>query len=32
MLLKDLDRNGYNCMGKLEQLRGNFSGFLASKL
>lgn len=23
-LLKDIDRNGYNCIGKLEPLRGNW--------
>ena len=25
-LLKDIDRNGYNCIGKPEPLKGEFSG------
>lgn len=25
-LLKDIDRNGYNCIGKPEQLKGDKSG------
>ena len=26
-LLKDIDRNGYNCIGKPEPLRGDLSGW-----
>lgn len=26
-LLKDIERNGYNCIGKAEALKGNLSGF-----
>ena len=26
-LLKDIARNGYNCAGQLEPLKGNLSGF-----
>ena len=26
-LLKDIDRNGYSCAGKLEPLKGDFSGY-----
>ncbi len=26
-LIKDIDRNGYNCKGKPEQLSGNLSGY-----
>ena len=26
-LLKDISRNGYNCIGKPEPLKGNLSGF-----
>ncbi|XGU47615.1 Txe/YoeB family addiction module toxin [Fusobacterium necrophorum subsp. funduliforme] len=26
-LLKNIDRNGYHCIGKLEPLRGNWNGF-----
>lgn len=26
-ILKDIDRNGYNCIGKPEKLSGNLSGF-----
>ena len=26
-LLKDIDRNGYNCIGKPEPLKGNYSGW-----
>ena len=25
-LLQDIDRNGYNCKGKPEPLKGNYSG------
>ena len=27
ILLKDISRNGYNCTGKPEPLKGNLSGF-----
>ena len=27
MLLKDIDRNGYNCIGKPEPLKGDLSGY-----
>lgn len=26
-ILKDIDRNGYNCSGHLEALKGNLSGY-----
>lgn len=26
-LLKDIARNGYNCSGKLEPLKGNYAGY-----
>ena len=26
-ILKDIDRNGYNCAGHLEALKGNLSGY-----
>lgn len=26
-LLKDIDRSGYNCIGKPEPLKGNYSGW-----
>ena len=26
-LLKDIARNGYNCSGKLEPLKGNYTGY-----
>ena len=26
-LIKDIDRNGYNCKGKPEPLKGNLSGY-----
>lgn len=26
-ILKDIDRNGYNCSGHLEPLKGNLSGY-----
>lgn len=31
-LLKDIDRNGYNCTGKPEKLRGNFSGWRSVRI
>lgn len=31
-LLKDLDRNGYNCKGKPEPLRGNLSGYWSVRI
>lgn len=31
-LLKDIDRNGYNCLGKPEPLRGNFAGFWSVRI
>ena len=27
VLLKDIDRNGYNCIGKPEPLKGDLSGY-----
>ncbi|GHV12632.1 addiction module toxin, Txe/YoeB family protein [Clostridia bacterium] len=26
-LIKSIDRNGYNCVGKPEELHGNFAGY-----
>ncbi|MCM1186652.1 MAG: Txe/YoeB family addiction module toxin [Lachnoclostridium sp.] len=31
-LIKDIDRNGYNCAGKLEPLKGNLSGFWSVRI
>lgn len=31
-LLKDITRNGYNCLGKPEPLRGNLSGFWSVRI
>ena len=31
-LLKDIDRNGYNCIGKPEPLRGDLSGFWSVRI
>jgi len=31
-LLKDIDRNGYNCIGKPEPLRGNQSGWWSVRI
>ena len=31
-LLKDIDRNGYNCIGKPEQLTGNLSGYWSVRI
>ena len=31
-LLKDIDRNGYNCTGKPEPLRGNKSGWWSVRI
>ena len=31
-LLKDIDRNGYNCIGKPEPLSGNLSGFWSVRI
>ena len=31
-LLKDIDRNGYNCTGKPEPLKGNFSGWWSVRI
>ena len=31
-LLKDIDRNGYNCMGKPEPLKGNYAGFWSLRI
>ena len=31
-LLKDIDRNGYNCIGKPEPLRGNLSGYWSVRI
>lgn len=31
-LLKDIDRNGYDCTGKPEPLRGNWTGFYSVRI
>lgn len=31
-LLKDIDRNGYNCIGKPEKLSGNLSSFWSARI
>ena len=31
-LLKDIDRNGYRCIGKLEPLRGKWTGFYSVRI
>lgn len=31
-LIKDIDRNGYNCAGKIEPLKGNLSGFWSVRI
>lgn len=31
-LLKDIDRNGYNCKGKPEPLKGNYAGFWSLRI
>lgn len=31
-LIKDIDRNGYECQGKPEPLKGNFSGFWSVRI
>lgn len=31
-LLKDIDRNGYNCIGKIEPLRGDWTGFYSVRI
>ena len=31
-ILKDIDRNGYECIGKPEQLSGNLSGFWSVRI
>ena len=31
-LLTDIDRNGYNCIGKPEPLRGNLSGYWSVRM
>lgn len=31
-LLKDIDRNGYNCIGKPEPLKGNLSGWWSVRI
>ena len=31
-LLQDIDRNGYNCTGKPEPLKGNFSGWWSVRI
>lgn len=32
MILKDIDRNGYDGIGKPEQLSGNLSGFWSRRI
>lgn len=31
-LLKNIERNGYNCIGKTEPLRGNLSGYYSIRI
>lgn len=31
-LIKDINRNGYNCKGKLEKLKGEFSGWRSVRI
>ena len=31
-LIQDIERNGYNCVGKPEPLRGNLSGFWSVRI
>ena len=31
-LIKDIERNGYNCIGKPEPLSGDFSGFWSVRI
>lgn len=31
-LLVDIDRNGYNCIGKLEALKGNLTGYWSVRI
>ena len=31
-LLKDIDRNGYNCKGKPEKLTGNYAGYWSVRI
>lgn len=31
-LLKDIDRNGYSCIGKPEQLKGDLSGYWSVRI
>ena len=31
-LIKDIDRNGYNCIGKPEQLSGNLAGYWSIRI
>lgn len=31
-LIKDIERNGYNCKGKPEPLKGNYSGFWSVRI
>jgi len=31
-ILKDIDRNGYNCIGKPEKLSDNLSGFWSARI
>lgn len=31
-LLKDIDRNGYNCIGKPEPLKGNYAGYWSVRI
>ena len=32
LLLKDIDRNGYNCIGKPEPLKGDLSGYWSVRI
>ena len=31
-LIKDIDRNGYHCLGKPEPLQGNWSGYYSVRI
>lgn len=32
MLIKDIDRNGYNCIGKPEPLKGDLTGYWSVRI
>lgn len=31
-LIKDIDRNGYNCIGKVEPLKGDLTGYYSVRI